>query len=120
MDIEEHYDKIYRFCYYKLQSKELAEDLTQETFLRFLDSEYREQGMCIRYLYTIARNLCIEAYRKNKWDELSDDISDEGTEADKLECLLRSPRCPFVLYVGKRNLVKRKKFEKFISDNIDI
>ena len=84
MDIEEHYDKIYRFCYYKLQSKELAEDLTQETFLRFLDSEYREQGMCIRYLYTIARNLCIEAYRKNKWDELPDDISDEGTEADNI------------------------------------
>ena len=37
MDIEEYYDKIYRFCYYKVQSKELAEDLTQETFLRFFD-----------------------------------------------------------------------------------
>ena len=38
----------------------------------------------------------------------------------KLECLLRSPRCPFVLYVGKKKLVKRKECEKFISDNIEI
>ena len=27
---------------------------------------------------------------------------------NKLESLLRSPRCPFVLYVGKKKLVKRK------------
>lgn len=39
---------------------------------------------------------------------------------NKLESLLRSPRCPFVLYVGKKKLVKRKEFEKFISDNIEI
>ena len=39
---------------------------------------------------------------------------------NKLESLLRSPRCPFVLYVGKKKLVKRKEFEKFISDNVEI
>ena len=39
---------------------------------------------------------------------------------NKLESLLRSPRCPFVLYVGKKKLVKRKEFEKYISDNIEI
>jgi len=39
---------------------------------------------------------------------------------NKLESILRSPRCPFVLYVGKKKLVKRKEFEKFISDNIEI
>lgn len=37
-----------------------------------------------------------------------------------IESLLRSPRCPFVLYVGKKKLVKRKEFEKFITDNIEI
>ena len=39
---------------------------------------------------------------------------------NKIESLLRTPRCPFVLYVGKKKLVKRKKFEKFIADNIEI
>ncbi len=39
---------------------------------------------------------------------------------NKLESLLRDLRCPFVLYVGKKKLVKRKEFEKFISDNAEI
>ena len=39
---------------------------------------------------------------------------------NKLESLLKSPRCSFVLYVGKKKLVKRKEFEKFISDNVEI
>lgn len=39
---------------------------------------------------------------------------------NKIESLLRTPRCPFVLYVGKKKLVKRKEFERFISENIEI
>lgn len=39
---------------------------------------------------------------------------------NKLESLLRTPRCPFVLYVGKKKLVKRKEFEKFVSENVEI
>ena len=39
---------------------------------------------------------------------------------NKLESLLRMPRCPFVLYVGKKKSVKRKEFERFISENIEI
>ena len=39
---------------------------------------------------------------------------------NELESLLRNPRCPFVLYGGMKKLVKRKEFEKFISDNTEI
>lgn len=65
--MEEHYDKIYRYCYFKLKHRELAEDITQETFLRFLN----RGGDCrmthaLPYLYTIARHLCIDEYRKKK------------------------------------------------------
>nr|WP_297934444.1 sigma factor [uncultured Blautia sp.] len=35
MELEEVYDRIYRYCYFHTGRKELAEDLTQETFLRF-------------------------------------------------------------------------------------
>ncbi|MBR1391879.1 MAG: sigma-70 family RNA polymerase sigma factor [Lachnospiraceae bacterium] len=85
MDIEEQYDKIYRFCYYKVHNRQIAEDLTQETFLRFLKSGYTEQGKGIRYLYTIARNLCVEEGRKQKWKEVpEEDISDGGAFSDDL------------------------------------
>lgn len=67
IDIKDHYDKIYRYCYFKVKRKELAEDLTQETFLRFLQSsQYREHGKSLNYLYTIAHNLCVDVYRTQK------------------------------------------------------
>ncbi|MBO4457766.1 MAG: RNA polymerase sigma factor [Butyrivibrio sp.] len=79
MDIEKYYDKIYRYCYYKVNSKPLAEDITQETFLRYIDSlqEAREPE---RYLYTIARNLCIDEYRKKKETELLDEGMIDGSD----------------------------------------
>lgn len=39
---------------------------------------------------------------------------------NKIDSLLRSPNCPFVLYVGTKKLVKRKEFEDFISQKIAI
>lgn len=63
MDIESYYDKIYKYIYFKVNNKTRAEDLTQETFLRFMKSECNEPE---RYLYTIAGNLCINEYRRIK------------------------------------------------------
>ena len=36
---------------------------------------------------------------------------------NRISSLLKEPRCPFVLYVGTKKLVKRKEFEKFISES---
>lgn len=38
----------------------------------------------------------------------------------KLNELAKKPNCPFVLYIGKKKLVKRKKFEEYLSDAIEI
>lgn len=82
MDIEDEYDKIFRFCYWKVRDQALAEDLTQETFLRWLDSGYQENGKRIRYLYTIARNLCIDESRKSKPVDLLEELPDPKGEND--------------------------------------
>ena len=34
---------------------------------------------------------------------------------NKIDSLLRSPNCPFVLYVGTKKLVKRQAFENYLS-----
>ena len=39
---------------------------------------------------------------------------------NKIDSMLRSPNCPFVLYVGTKKLVKRREFEQFISQKITI
>ncbi|MBR2258512.1 MAG: hypothetical protein IJ899_14515 [Blautia sp.] len=38
MNLEEQYDRIYKFLYFRLHDQHAAEDLTQETFLRFIGS----------------------------------------------------------------------------------
>lgn len=39
---------------------------------------------------------------------------------NKIDAMLRSPNCPFVLYVGTKKLVKRKEFERFITGKLMI
>lgn len=39
---------------------------------------------------------------------------------NKIDKLLRTPNCPFVLFVGTKKLVKRKEFEDFISNKVVI
>ena len=83
MDLEAQYDKLYRYCYSKTHHRELAEDITQEAFLRWLGADgYRERGQALRYLYTVARHLCIDEYRrKGKPEPLPDDLPAPDTEA---------------------------------------
>ncbi len=77
VDIQEQYDKIYRYCYYKVGNSVSAEDLTQETFLKyFMQNSYIEHGKKLAYLYTIARNLCMDFFRKVQPETLDDDVPD--------------------------------------------
>ncbi len=80
-DIEEQYDKIYRYSYFKLHNRELAEDVTQETFLRYLQ-HYNciTTTSALKCLYTIARNLCVDRYRKPQMEPLKESISDNTME----------------------------------------
>lgn len=39
---------------------------------------------------------------------------------NKINSLLRSPNCPFVLFVGTKKLVKRKEFEEFVGRKLVI
>ncbi len=39
---------------------------------------------------------------------------------NKIDAMLKQPGCPFVLYIGTRKLVKRKEFEKYISEKTAI
>lgn len=39
---------------------------------------------------------------------------------NKIDSLLRSPNCSFVLFVGTKKLVKRREFEEYISKKLII
>ncbi len=66
--VRKYYEEIFKYCNCHCLDTSYAEDLTQETFLRFFEklSDYRYMGKTLNYLYTIAGNLCRDYYRKTK------------------------------------------------------
>lgn len=82
MDLEELYDKLLRYCYSKTHDKYLAEDIVQDTFVRFYSNHtYKDTGKQLAYMYTIARNLCMDHYRKPTMVDLE-------TSKTEVECAL--------------------------------
>ena len=69
-----YYQEIYLYVYALCKNHEWAADLTQETFLRYYQHpQYQSTGKELQYLYVIARNLCIDTYRKPSAEPLSEE-----------------------------------------------
>lgn len=90
-------DIIFRFCLLRVSSREQALDITQETFLRLWQSLQKDENILNSkaFLFTIARRLIIDWYRKKKslsLDQMTKDqeegstydVVDEKTTEDKM------------------------------------
>lgn len=62
-------DAVYAFCVKMLLNKELAQDVVQDTFLRIYENRERLINVSSfkAWLFTIARNQCLNQLRKNNW-----------------------------------------------------
>lgn len=92
---EEHFDKIYRFFYYKVQSTEAAEDMTSETFMTFvrLIGESKEIENIKAFLYGIAKNVFLQ-FLKNKYREgIPFSVIDDDFEGHASEFLEEVEEC---------------------------
>jgi len=65
---ERESDAIFRFCLLRTSDREVALDFTQDTFMRFWNSLMLEKDIKNHrtFLFTIARNIVIDWYRKKK------------------------------------------------------
>ncbi len=102
MDAYERFaDAIYKYCYFRLSSKEQAEEITQETFLHTW--QYLLDGgriLNIRpFLYKTAHNLVVNEYarRSRKKESSLEDLHEQGFDLpdgqiaykqveDRMEC----------------------------------
>src|SRR3989338_52405 len=77
---DEFGDAIFRFLAMKISDREVARDLTQETFTRAWD--FCVEGGVIRdwkpFLYRTAYNLVVDVYRKKRTVSLDSLIDDQG------------------------------------------
>lgn len=76
--VRKYYPAIFRYCRSHVSDPMYAEDMTQETFVRFFQNfgEYRHSGKAANYLYTIASNAIRDLSRKSREDSL-DALSEE-------------------------------------------
>jgi RNA polymerase sigma-70 factor (ECF subfamily) len=84
--LERHQTRVFNFILRNLGNRELAEDTLQEVFLRVVHraDSFRHQSKFTTWLYTIARNLCIDQRRKARYrktvalDEPLDRTGEDG------------------------------------------
>ena len=91
---DRYLDLVYRYVYYRVGSKALAEDLVSETFLRALRriGTFEWQGRDFAaWLVTIARNIIADHYKSGRFrlevstaDMLDADRATEGPESEVL------------------------------------
>jgi len=88
--LSRHRKPVYNFILRFVGDKETAEDLLQEAFMRVIKGAeaYKRQAKFTTWLYTIARNLCVDQTRRRKHRKHASldapmDISDDsGTLLD--------------------------------------
>src|SRR3954463_10079649 len=64
--VRRHNRPIYNFVLRQLRVPSVAEEVTQDVFMRLVQNaaEFKHEARFLTWLYTIARNLCIDQLRK--------------------------------------------------------
>ncbi len=72
---EAHVDAVYRYVYFRLRSEAEADDVTSEVFQRALVAmpHFEPRRPFLAYLYTIARNVVADRFRRTRPDASFDD-----------------------------------------------
>jgi RNA polymerase sigma-70 factor (ECF subfamily) len=83
-------DAVFRYISYRVGSRQLAEDLTSETFLRALRriGSFTWQGRDVgAWFVTIARNLVADHYKSSRYrlEITTDDVTESGARLDSAD-----------------------------------
>ncbi len=125
---ERYHKRIFNFLARMTMDRDLAEDLTQNVFLRLIKyrTSYREGNKFQSWIYQVARNVFSDHYQatKNKFsdfvdvDKISDHMADheEGEEQDEKERLLH--RSMAKLTDEQRELLVLTRFQQLKYEEV--
>lgn len=115
------YDDVYYYIFSLAQDKELAKDLTQETFLKALKSLHhlKDDAKIKSWLFSIARNSCLTELRKRNrviLDELVADLIDVQMLTPEQAYLLHENEQWWDTALASLNEEDKKIFELRVTD----
>jgi len=111
---DEHFDKIYRFIYFKVGNTEEAQDLTSATFLKawnYCQSNKIKRRTLKPLVYKIARNTVIDFYRSkssSKAGEAIEGLDGAANIADERQDVARRMEVASDMSLVERGLMKLK------------
>ena len=83
--LDRHQDRLFNYIYFIVRSKEVAEDIFQETFVKAIvtlqQGRYTNDGKFAAWITRIAHNLVIDQFRIERNENL---VSNDETEVDLL------------------------------------
>lgn len=96
--VEKYYDEVYAFLFRRLGGRSAAEDLTQETFIRFIENlpHYKEKNKLKACIFTVAYNLSNDYFRKIKRETSLQDKELEDSINVTEETVLKSEKAVVV------------------------
>jgi RNA polymerase sigma-70 factor (ECF subfamily) len=91
--VSRHQRPVFNFVLRQLRSPEAAEEITQEAFVRVVKNaaEFKHEARFSTWLYTIARNLCIDHSRRMKHRRHQSLDAPSGPEGDGSALVDRVP-----------------------------
>jgi RNA polymerase sigma-70 factor (ECF subfamily) len=112
--------RIYNLCYRFVGRADLAEDLTQEVFIkvfRNLNSYNSEAGSFLTWIISLTRNLLVDHYRQSK-GERATVSTEEGHELSLLETLPSHTPSPHTELEEKEKLDILKRGLNLLSPDL--
>lgn len=83
--LDRYKDKLYYYIYFIVRSREVAEDIFQETFVKAIvtlqQGRYQSDGKFAAWITRIAHNLVIDQFRQERSENV---VSNDETEVDLL------------------------------------
>ena len=73
---DRYVDRVYRYCYRRLRTREAAEDATSQTFVRAMTAidSHRDGTSFPAWLFTIAERVVIDSWRRQRPQASIDDV----------------------------------------------
>lgn len=85
--VKKYYPLIYQYCFLHIHDRDCAEDMTQETFVRFFEAVMNRTDIAKvkSYLYRVAGNIVKNYYRKKKellLEKLPDTVENNAADIE--------------------------------------
>ncbi|MDD5164932.1 MAG: sigma-70 family RNA polymerase sigma factor [Candidatus Pacebacteria bacterium] len=106
----EHADSIFRFCFLRVSDRNVAIDLTQDVFMRYWDNLIKGNNIQNdkAFLFTVARNIIIDWYRKKKSISL-DALQEENDDPEEFALIEDNAKGALELSTESRFLLDKIK-----------